>query len=709
MRRIERLLAAMTLSEKLGQLNMVPGTRLVTGPGGHRDLGEGISAGRIGSVLNVWGAEQTDALQRSAMEHSRLKVPVLFALDVIHGHRTIFPVPLAEAGLFDPDTWEATARAAAAEAAQDGIALTFAPMLDVARDARWGRIVEGPGEDPWVAARFAEAKVHGWQGRAPDSRARFGATAKHFCAYGAVTAGREYASVDVAERTVHAVYLPPFAAAVGAGVFAIMPALTDLAGVPMTANAALLKVWLRARLGFDGVIVSDYNAVTDLCRHGVAADNLEAAVLALKAGVDIDMASGAYVQALPLALERGLVTSRDIDTSVRRVLRLKERLGLFDDPYQRGSRAAQDVLQTRALARAAARRAIVLLTLRRDVLTLDPALRRIALIGPLAAAGREMLGPWAAAGEPGEAVSVLEGLSAALPNCRIDCLAGVAIDGDATHEIASAVECCREAELVILCVGESASMSGEAASRAELGLPGSQRALADAVLAAGKPVVVLLFSGRPLAVPWLCERADALLAAWFLGSEAGHALADVLTGQSAPSGKLAVSWPRAGGQVPVFYAQRPSGRPSDETEHYSSRYLDVPFTPQFPFGHGLSYARIVLEAMQCVPAQVRGDGEIEVSVAVRNETNVGGEATVFLFIRDVVARVARPVLELRGVRKLQLGPSERGTVSWRLPVEMLAGLGDDPEPLPEPGLFEIHVGQSADPAGFLSARVELMP
>jgi beta-glucosidase len=709
MRRIERLLTAMTLEEKLGQLNMIPGSRTVTGPGGQRDLEEGISSGRIGSVLNIWGAEQTQALQRVAVEHSRLAVPVLFGLDVIHGHRTIFPVPLAEAGLFAPDAWEESARAAAAEAAQDGIALTFAPMLDVARDPRWGRIVESPGEDPWVASRFAEAKVRGWQGRAPDSPARLGATAKHLCAYGAVTAGREYASVDIAARTVHELYLPPFAAAVSAGVLAIMPALTDLAGVPMTANAALLKAWLRKRLGFDGVIVSDYNAVTDLCRFGVAADHVEAAVLALKAGVDIDMASGAYLQALPLALERQLVTPRDVDACVRRVLRLKERLGLFDDPYQRGSAAAPETLQTRALARAAARRAIVLLTLRRNVLPLDPAIRRIALIGPLAAAGREMLGPWAAAGEPGEAVSVLQGLSDALPGCRIDCLTGVALEGDATHEIAGAVERCREAELVILCLGEGASMSGEAASRAGLGLPGSQRALAEAVLAMGKPVVVVLFSGRPLAVPWLCERADALLAAWFLGSEAGHAVADVLTGKAVPSGKLAVSWPRQLGQVPLYYAQRPSGRPSDETEHYSSRYLDVPFTPQFPFGHGLSYAHFVLESMQCAPAQVRRDDEIEVAVAVHNQADLGGEATVFLFIRDVVARVARPVLELRGVRKLQLGPRERGTVSWRLPVEALAGVGEDLEPLLEPGLFEIHVGQSADPAAFLSSRVELLP
>ena len=708
MRRVERLVAAMTLEEKLGQLNMVPGTRTVTGPGGQRDLEAGVRAGRIGSVLNVWGAQHTNALQRLAIEHSRLKVPLLFGLDVIHGHRTIFPVPLAEAGLFDPDTWEETARAAAAEAAQDGIALTFAPMLDVARDARWGRIVESPGEDPWVASRFAEAKVRGFQGRAPDTAASLGATAKHLCAYGAVTAGREYASVDVAEHTVHELYLPPFAAAVAAGALAVMPALTDLGGVPMTADAALLKGWLRTRAGFEGVVVSDYNAVTDLCRHGVAADNIEAAALALKAGVDIDMASGAYLNSLPVALERGLVKARDIDASVRRVLRVKERLGLFTDPFQRGSGQAPDSMRTRAQARAAARRAIVLLTLRGSVLPLAPTTRRVALIGPLADASREMLGPWAATGVPEEAVSVLDGLSAALPNCRIDCPAGAATGSDDTPDMPAALDCCRAAEVVILCLGERASMSGEAASRAQLGLPGSQRALAEAVLDLGKPVIAVLFSGRPLAVPWLFERADAVLAAWFLGTEAGNAIADVLTGQSAPSGKLVVSWPRDAGQVPIFYAQHATGRPSDNVEHYSSRYLDVPFTPQFPFGHGLSYAHFVLESMHCAPTRIQRGGEIDVALEVRNDADVGGEATLFLFIRDPVATIARPLLELRGVRKLRLGPHERGTVAWRLPVEMLSGVGQDLRPLLESGVFEIHVGQCADPAGFLSSRVELI-
>ena len=490
MGRIDTLLATMTLEEKIGQLNMVAASRVVTGPGELRDLHEGIRTGRIGNLLNLWGVDETRAVQRLAVEESRLGIPLLMGLDVIHGHHTIFPVSLAEACQFAPDLWEKTARVAAEEAAEDGVALTFAPMLDVARDPRWGRIIESPGEDTWVASQMAAAKTRGFQG--PDLAAgdSVAATAKHLCAYGAVNAGREYASADVSERTLHEIYLPPFAAAVAAGAAAVMPAFIDVAGVAMTANAKLLQGWLRGVVGFEGVLISDYNAVAELLNHGVAADLVEAAALALNAGVDIDMTSGAYVQCLPEALERGLVTMAAIDASVRRVLKLKERLGLFDDPYRRGSAAPQPgrAAERRELAREAARRAIVLLTNRAEVLPLSPKIRRIAVIGPLAAAPGEMLGSWASAGRPEDAVSILEGLKAALPQCRIDHAAGVDIEGESTDGIAAAVDLCAEAETIVLCLGESAAMSGEAASRTDLGLPGRQRALAEAVLDLGKPV-----------------------------------------------------------------------------------------------------------------------------------------------------------------------------------------------------------------------------
>ena len=702
--RIDSLLAAMTLGEKIGQLNMAAASRVVTGPGERRDVEQGIRTGRVGSLLNVWGGAAAHALQRLAVEHSRLGIPLLLGLDVIHGFRTIFPVPLAEACLFDPDTWESTARVAAQEATRDGIALTFAPMLDVARDPRWGRIVESPGEDGWVAAEFAAAKTRGFQGRDLREGGSLAATAKHLCAYGAVTAGREYASTDVSARTLQEVYLPPFAAAVAAGTAAVMPAFTDIAGIPMTAHVPLLQGWLRGQVGFDGVLISDYNAIAELRNHGVAADTAAAAALALRAGIDIDMASNAYVEGLPEALARGLVTESQLEVSVRRVLRLKERLGLFDDPYRRGAPGQPAI--ARELAREVGRRAIVLLSHRGRVLPIRPDTRRIALVGPLVAA--PMLGPWAAAGDDREGVCIRDGLHSALPACQIDTLAGVEVAGEDTSGIAAAVERCRAAELVILCVGEDASMSGEAASRADLGLPGCQRTLAEAALDVGKPVVVLLASGRPLALPWLFERADAVLATWFLGSEAGNAIADVLTGKFNPGGKLPVCWPRHGGQIPIFYGQRPSGRPPQPGERFSSSYLDLPTTPQFPFGHGLSYSHFALEELECTPRRVTPGESVEVSVGVRNPSPTAGEATLFLFVRDVLASVARPILELKGVRKLRLGPGESGRLAFELPVAALAFIGADLAAVLEPGRFDIHVGQSADPAGFLSSSIELM-
>jgi beta-glucosidase len=710
MGRIDTLLATMTVEEKLGQLNMVASSRVVTGPGELRDLHEGIRTGRIGNLLNLWGADETRAVQRLAVEESRLGVPLLMGLDVIHGHHTIFPVSLAEACQFAPDLWEKAARVAAEEASEDGVALTFAPMLDVARDPRWGRIVESPGEDPWVASEMAAAKTRGFQGRDLAARDSLAATAKHLCGYGAVTAGREYASADVSERTLHEIYLPPFAAAVATGVAAIMPAFIDVAGMAMTANAELLQGWLRSVVGFDGVVISDYNSVAELLNHGVAADLVEAAALALDAGVDIDMTSGAYIQCLPEALKRGLVTMAAIDLSVMRVLKLKERLGLFDDPYRRGSVPPQPArrVERRELAREAARRAIVLLTNRTQILPLLPKIRQIAVIGPLADAPGEMLGSWASAGRPEDAVSILGGLKAALPKCRIDHAAGVDIARESTDGISAALDLCVDAETIVLCLGESAAMSGEAASRTDLGLPGRQRALAEAVLNLGKPVVVTLTSGRPLTLPWLFERADAVLATWFLGHEAGHAVADVLFGNFNPTGRLPVSWPRDVGQIPIFYNERPSGRPFAPGVHYSSTYIDQPPTPQFPFGHGVSYSRFTLSNLRCEPTRVKGSDTVEVSLSVRSEGPAEGEATLFLFVRDPVASVAQPLLELKGVQKAALVAGERKEVKWRLPVENLSFVGQSLERVLEPGRFEIHVGQSADSRDLLNCSIELV-
>jgi beta-glucosidase len=713
MSRIEQLIDAMTLEEKLGQLTMTACSYAVTGPVIAGDSTDAIRAGAIGNLLNLVGARGVHQMQRLAVEESRLGIPLLIGLDIIHGHHTMFPIPLAEASLFDSEAWALSARESAKEAAADGLAMSFAPMLDVSRDPRWGRTAEGPGEDAWLAVRIARAKVRGFQGddlTAPDALA---AVAKHFCAYGPVNAGREYASVDISERTLREVHLPAFAAAVEAGVAAVMPAFTDLAGLPMTANTALLRYCLRDELGFDGVLVSDYNAIGELLHHGVAADLAEAAAQALKAGVDIDMMSDAYRRGLPVALSRGLIVMEDIDESVWRVLRLKQRLGLFDDPYRRGAtpESAAALAARRRLARTIGARAMVLLKNDSQTLPLAPAPRRLAVIGPLADAAVEMGGPWAVAGDAQGYIGVLAALRQELPATEIRHAVGVGIQGDDRSGIAAALEACEGVDAILLCLGEAAAMSGEAASRADPDLPGQQRALAQAVFERARArnvrVIVILFSGRPLLVTWLAEQADALLAAWFLGSEAGNAVSDIVTGRRAPSGRTPITWPRALGQVPVFFAQRPSGRPFNPADPYTSRYLDVPNEPLYPFGHGLTYTHFKYANLRVTPESVSESDTIEARVELSNLGACAGEETVFLFTHDKVASVAPPLLELKGYAKATLQPGETQTVTIELRASELRFLGPDLYSTFEPGEVEILVGPRADRTQLLLASVQL--
>jgi beta-glucosidase len=534
------------------------------------------------------------------------------------------------------------------------------------------------------------------------------ACAKHFAAYGAVMAGREYASTDISERTLHEVHLPAFAAAIEDGVMSMMPAFTELGGIPMTAHRQLLTGWLREQRGFDGVVISDYHAIAELIRHGVAADLPEAASLALKAGVDIDMMSGAYNSGLPVALERGLVRIEEIDAAVRRVLRLKERLGLFEDPM-RGHGAEPDaaIARRRALAREAAAKSVVLLKNEREVLPLA-GVRRLAVIGPLADAGAEMRGPWPAASKPEGQVSLLHGIKAALAGIEIRHAHGVTIDGRDPSGIAAAAALCDGVDAILLCLGESAEMSGEAASRAHLGLPGIQDALCDAVFArANVPVISILFSGRPLVAPKLAGKSAALLAAWFPGSEAGHGLADLLTGKVSPSAKTPASWPGAVGQIPVFYGERNGGRPYNRGDHYTSHYMDVPNAPLFGFGHGLSYGRFVYSDLKLSDTALTQSGALQVSVTVRNEGRRAAEETVFLFIHDKTASVTRPLLELKGFEKIALEPGSGGNVNFSLPGTAFRFPGLDLKPLFEAGEVEILVGPSADRARLVSASVML--
>jgi beta-glucosidase len=669
--RIDRLIAEMTLAEKLGQLTMTAADYALTGPVIAQVSEDAIRSGTIGNLLNLYGADSTQRVQEIAVEQSRMHIPLMLGFDALHGQRTIFPIPLAETGLFDLEAWESTARKAAEECAGDGLHMTFAPMLDVSRDPRWGRIAEGPGEDPFLGSAFARAKVQGFQKQNLADVGAIAACAKHYVGYGAVTAGREYASTDMSDGMLREVFLPPFRAAVEAGVAAIMPAFTDLNGIPMTANGFLLRDVLRAELGFDGVVVSDYHAIAELLNHGVAGDLAEAAALALKAGVDIDMMSDAYRFGLPLALERNLVAMGDIDAAVRRVLSLKERLDLFQDPYRRGRADNGMTAQARALARDVGARSLVLLKNDRNVLPL--ATRRIALVGPLADAAGEMRGPWGGAGRTDDCVSVLQGLLEAGLDVRH--APGVAIDANDLSGVTRAVDLCADADAVVLCLGEAALMSGEAASRAFLGLPGRQQELADAIFekVAGKPVVVVLFSGRPLAIPQLVSHADAVVAAWFPGCEAGHAVADILTGKVSPSGRTPVTWPRAVGQIPIFFGERTGGRPFNPDDHFTSHYSDVDNSPLFPFGHGLTYGNFALSNLRIEP----GD-PLTVKVDVANHGPRKAEETVFLFIKQKMPRITRPGLELKGFGKIMLGPSDRGTVTLPLerpkrPAELFVG------------------------------------
>jgi beta-glucosidase len=707
MTRIDALLGRMTLEEKLGQLTMLTAEIVATGPRVSADYMSAIRAGRLGNLSNLRGPERTREVQRIAVEETRLGIPLLFAADVIHGHHTIFPIPLGEAAAFDPSLWERTARIAAEEATADGLILAFAPMLDVTRDPRWGRTAECPGEDPYFVSRFAEAKVRGFQGADLTAADSLGATAKHLAGYGAVTAGREYASIDMSERTLHEVYLPPFRAAVRVETAAIMAAFVDLAGMPMSANPAILRDLVRDRWGFDGVIVSDYAAVAELVTHGVAGDIADAAALALRAGIDIDLNGEAYTRGLPTALQRGRVTMPEIDDAVRRVLRLKARLGLFDNPYGRSQRSiARD--EYRPIARDAARRSIVLLTNRNNLLPLRQPIDRIAVIGPLADTRREMLGPAAANGRSEEVVTLLEGLRSALPASMVHFESGVTIHGDGMGGLPAALDLAGRADAVVLCLGEAASMSGEAASRGRLGLPGRQEELARSVLELGKPVVVSLSSGRPLTVPWLFERADAVLATWYLGSQAGHAIADVLTGRWNPSGRLPISWPIDAGQIPIFYGQRPTGRPADPTLSYTSKYIDLSVDPHFPFGHGLSYTRFELSDLRVHRNEIRSGETLTIEVTVTNAGQVEGEETVLLFVRDPVASLARPLLELKGIAKTVLRPGERDVVKFTLTTDDLTFLDTSLCPRSEPGLFEIFVGSSSRRSDLLRVEVRLL-
>ena len=689
---LDSLLARMTLEEKLGQLSLLS----ADGRASPAQLAL-VRAGKLGGLFNVIGAENTTPVQRIAVTESRLKIPLLFGLDVIHGYRTIFPIPLAEAGAFDPEIAEATARAAGLEAAAAGINWTYAPMVDIARDPRWGRIAEGSGEDPYLGSVLAAARVRGFQ------QAIF-ATVKHFAGYGAAEAGREYNETEISERTMREIYLPPFKAAVDAGVASLMTAFNSIAGVPASGNVWLTDTVLRQEWRFNGFVVSDWTSVAELIPHGVAGSQAEAGRRALTAGVDMDMQSSIYVDSLAALVRANRIPMAVVDSAVMRILRAKQRLGLFRDPYR--PRTAPAVAETRALARRVARESIVLLKNERATLPVDPR-ATIAVIGPLADNKLEPLGPWHTQGRAEDVVSVLQGIRSRAPGSQVVFAQGSGIDDTSTAGFAAAVAAARRANVAVLVLGERHDMSGEAASRASLGLPGKQQELLEAVAATGTPVVLVLMNGRPLILEWAAEHVPAIVETWFLGVEAGNATADVLFGDVNPSGRLPVTFPRALGQIPIYYNARNTGRPMSPQNKFTSKYLDVPNTPRYPFGFGLSYTTFAYRDLRLSTARARVSDTVTATVTVTNTGSREGTEVVQLYVRDEVASVSRPLRELKAFRRVALRPGESRTVELRVAVRDLWFIALDMKPIVEPGTFRVYVGPNS--AEGLEASFECIP
>jgi beta-glucosidase len=699
---IDSILARLTLDEKVGQLVQVTGrwdrTRSeATVTDGQRAL---VRAGAIGSFLNVYGSAITRELQRIAVEESHARIPLLFGFDVIHGFRTTFPIPLAEAASWDPGCVEASERIAAEEAAAAGIHWTFAPMVDIARDPRWGRIAEGSGEDPHLGSVMAAARVRGFQGKSFADASTIVACAKHFAAYGAAEGGRDYNTVEISERTLRDVYLPPFKAAVDAGAGTLMASFNEINGVPSSANRHLLTDILRKEWQFNGFVVSDWNSVGELRPHGIAANDAEAARLAINAGLDMDMESGFYGRHLASLMREGKISPATIDEAVRRILRVKFSLGLFDDPYRNCSaeteaRVLRDTSHA-AAARDMARRSIVLLKNEGGLLPLKKNLPTVAVIGPLADNNEDPLGPWAQVGEPRNVVTLLQGIrSAVAPGTRVLYAQGCTINGMDTAGIAAAVAIAREADVVLLAVGESASMSGEASSRALLDLPGRQKDLVRAVRATGRPIALVLMNGRPLTIPEETAMVPAVLETWFLGHQTGNAIADILFGDHAPSGRLAVTFPRTVGQSPMHYNHKATGRPANDSVRFSSRYLDVPSTPLFPFGYGLTYTTFRFSDLQVASGMLGMDDTLTASVVVANTGSRAGDEVVQLYVRDDYGSVTRPVKELKAFERAHLGPGQLSTVHFALPVSRLAFTTMDMRQAVEPGSFRLFIGPNA--------------
>ncbi|TAD91130.1 MAG: beta-glucosidase BglX [Bacteroidetes bacterium] len=718
---IDKLMKQMTLQEKLGQLNLPGSGDIVTGQAGNTDIAAKIRSGKVGGLFNIKGVEKIREVQRLAVEQSRLKIPLIFGMDVIHGYRTVFPIPLGLSATWDLKAIERSAQIAAQEASADGISWTFSPMVDIARDPRWGRMAEGAGEDAFLGGQVAKAMVQGYQGKSLKANNTIMSCVKHFALYGAPDGGRDYNTTDMSRYRMYNEYFPPYKAAVDAGVGSVMASFNDVDGIPATANKWLMTDVLRKQWGFGGFVVTDYTGIPEMVEHGIG-DTATANVLALAAGIDMDMVGEGFVNTIAPSLKAGRVTVAQIDAACRRILEAKYKLGLFEDPYRYCdvSRPAKEIYtaSNRKEARTIATQSFVLLKNEGNVLPLKRG-GKIALVGPLADNRENMPGTWSVAADFSTAVSVLDGLKAVAGTAtQIVYARGSNLDYDAKFEeragmfgkdlrrdnrpteqiIAEAVAAVKEADVVVAAVGESAEMSGECSSLTNIEIPQAQKDLLKALKATGKPVVVLLFAGRSMAISEEAKEYPAILNVWFPGSEAGYAIADVLFGDANPSGKLSTTWPQNVGQVPLFYNYKNTGRPLPKGQwfqKFKTNYLDVTNEPQYPFGFGLSYTNFSYGPLNLNNTTLKGNQTLTASVAVTNTGNVTGQEVVQLYIRDLVGSTTRPVKELKGFEKIELKAGETKTVSFAITPELLKFYNYNLKYDWEPGDFEIMVGTNS--------------
>lgn len=715
---IDDLMSKMTLDEKIGQLNLPSAGDFTTGQAKSSNIGQSIKEGKVGGLFNIKGVEKIREVQRVAIEESRMKIPMLFGMDVIHGYESTFPIPLGLASSWDMDLIEQSARVAAQEATADGINWTFSPMVDISRDPRWGRISEGSGEDPYLGSRIARAMVTGYQGNDLSANNTMLACVKHFALYGAPEAGRDYNTVDMSRVTMYNVYFPPYKAAVDAGVGSIMASFNEVEGIPATGNYWLQNQVLRKEWGFKGLNVTDYTGIKEMIEHGVG-DMQASSALALRAGVDMDMVSEGFLSTLKKSLQEGKVTYSEIDQAARRILEAKYRLGLFADPYKYcdSERAKKEVYSTdnRAIARSTAAQSMVLLKNNNQLLPLQ-AKGKIAVIGPLADNPENMPGTWSVASKHSNAVSLLKGLKETYGK-QVEFLyaKGANFDYDPEFEgkitmfgkkayrderpkeeiLKEAVEAANRADVIIAALGEASESSGEAASMVNLELRQSQKDLLAALKKTGKPIVLVLFDGRPMVINDEIEKADALLNVWFPGSEAGYAISDVLFGKVNPSAKLPVTFPRNVGQIPVYYNHKNTGRPlTDENvwEKFRTAYLDSPNLPLFPFGFGLSYTTFTYSDINVSAKNLQGNGKLTASVTLTNTGKYDGAEVVQLYIRDVVGTNTRPLKELKGFQKVMLKAGESKTVSFEITPEDLKYYNNELKFDWESGDFQIMIG-----------------